>query len=85
MLPGWESSPRRHSSSTKAPTDMTTPHLTSLLITERRAERGRRGRGGVSVGAFGDLKATREIQTPSFSLPVVRELPPRVIRSSATW
>ena len=65
---------------------MTTPHITPLLvISDHRAQRGLGGRRGVSVGAFGDLKATREIHTPSFSLPVVRELPPRVTRSVATW
>ena len=65
---------------------MNPTHITPLLvIPEHRAERGLRGRRGVSVGAFGDLKATREINTPSFSLPVVRELPPRVTRSIATW
>ncbi len=65
---------------------MTTPNITPLIvIPEHRATRGLRGRRGVSVGAFGDLRATREIHTPSFSLPVVRELPPRVTRSVETW
>jgi hypothetical protein len=65
---------------------MTPTHITPLLvIPEHPAQRGLRGRRGVSVGAYGDLQATREINTPSFSLPVVRELPPRVIRSVATW
>jgi len=67
---------------------MTTAHITSLIVTtELAAERsGSRGVRFTSAGrSSGDRKATREIVTPSFSMPVVRELHPRSPRSVATW
>jgi hypothetical protein len=65
---------------------MTTSRITSLIVTtEPSARRDVRAGQSRSNGFLGGLKATREIVTPSFSLPVVRELPPRVTRSFATW
>ena len=70
---------------------MSPVHLTSLLVnSELRANRvGPRGMALVSaVPVSGDLVTTAE-STPSlthrYSMPVVRELPPRQIRSAATW
>ena len=58
-----------------------------LATTEPRS--GRVARRAVDVTPagllFGDLRATRESLTHQYSLPVVRELPPRFLRSVATW
>ena len=67
---------------------MTTPQLTALLAsTEYRAQRGGRGRVDVIRGGslLGGHRATRESLTHQYSLPVVREMPPRSIRSAVTW
>jgi hypothetical protein len=65
-------------------------NITSLLVTsELRADRV--GPRGVYVGRvrsfFGGLRATREYSssTHTYSLPVVREMPPHQVRSAPTW
>lgn len=65
---------------------MTTTQFTALFAsTEFRAQRGGRNRVDlVRGGSFGGHRATRESLTPQYSLPVVREMPPRSIRSLAT-
>ena len=66
---------------------MTTTQITALLAsTELRANRAGRGRADViGDGSFlGGHRATRESLTHTYSLPVVREMPPRSIRSLAT-
>ena len=70
---------------------MSPVHLTSLLVaSELRANRvGPRGVALMSAGpASGDLMTTAESNpslTHRYSMPVVREMPPRQIRAAATW
>jgi hypothetical protein len=67
---------------------MTTTQLTALLASmEFRAQRDGAGRVGVirNESFLGGHRATRESLTHKYSLPVVREMPPRSIRSIATW
>ena len=63
--------------------------ITSLIVTtELAANRvGPRALDIPSVRSLfsGGSKATRESLTHQYSLPVVREMPPRSIRSAATW
>jgi len=62
---------------------MTTPQLTSLIVTSELRHPRALGSGAViPVGVVRDLKATRE-SAPRFSLPVVRELPIRAARAFA--
>ncbi len=69
---------------------MTPIQLTSLLVnSELRAHRA--GPRGVAVmparSAFGGSEATAEYSflTHTYSMPVVREMPPRQVRSLPTW
>ena len=68
---------------------MTTTHLTSLIVTSELGA-SRVGPRGVDVrtgSSFGGSRATHEYssQTHTYSLPVVREMPPHQVRSALTW
>jgi len=67
---------------------MTTAQITALLASmEFRARRDGDRRSVVprAETLLGGHRATRESLTHQYSLPVVREMPPRSIRSAATW
>ena len=68
---------------------MTSMTITPLIVTsELRARRtGLRGTDVRSASSFGGSRATHEYssQTHTYSLPVVREMPPHQVRAVATW
>jgi hypothetical protein len=68
---------------------MTPITLTSLIVTsELRANRvGPRGVDVRTGSSFGGPRATHEYssQTHTYSLPVVREMPPHPVSSMPTW
>ncbi len=68
---------------------MTSMTITPLIVTsELRAHRvGIRGTDVRTGSSFGGIRATHEYSSEShtYSLPVVREMPPHQARFVATW